>query len=47
MFYKKNKEEYIKIVAKKYYDEKAISERVYNALMNYKLNNLELYGEQI
>lgn len=35
--YKKAKEEYIKEVAEKYYKEGTISEKVYNALMNYKV----------
>lgn len=35
--YKKAKEEYIKEVAEKYYKEGAISEKVYNALMNYEV----------
>lgn len=35
--YKKAKEEYIKEIAEKYYKEGAISEKVYNALMNYKV----------
>lgn len=35
--YKRAKEEYIKEVAEKYYKEGAISEKVYNALMNYKV----------
>lgn len=35
--YKKAKEKYIKEIAEKYYKEGAISEKVYNALMNYKV----------
>ena len=35
--YKRAKEEYIKEVAEKYYKEGAISEKVYNALMNYEV----------
>lgn len=36
--YKKNKEEYIKEIANKYYKEGAVSEKVYNALMNYEVD---------
>lgn len=36
--YKKSKEEYIKEIANKYYKEGAISEKVYNALMNYEVD---------
>ena len=35
--YKKAKEEYIKGIAEKYYKEESISEKVYNALMNYEV----------
>lgn len=34
---KKTKEEYIKEIAEKYYKEGTISEKVYNALMNYEV----------
>ena len=36
--YKQAKEKYIKEVAQKYYDEGKIDERVYNALINWKIN---------
>jgi hypothetical protein len=35
--YKKEKESYIKEVAKEYYDKGAIGKNVYDALMNYKI----------
>lgn len=35
--YKREKEAYIKEVAQKYYDEDKITKRVYDALMNYKV----------
>lgn len=36
--YKKAKEDYVKSVAQKYYDNGEITKRVYDALMNYKIN---------
>ena len=39
--YKKAKEDYVKTVAQKYYDNGEITKRVYDALMNYKINIYE------
>ena len=36
--YKKAKEDYVKSVVQKYYDNGEITKRVYDALMNYKIN---------
>lgn len=36
--YKQAREAYIKEVAQKYYEEEKITERVYNALLNYKID---------
>lgn len=36
-FYRKNKEANIKLIAQKYFDEGKITEKVYNALLNYEV----------
>ena len=37
MFYKNEKENYIKFLANKYYEKKLITQKVYDTLMNYKV----------